>query len=145
MTESIPTQASFKLDSFRISEYGFKEPYETAPVGLKLDISGEYYEETKKFIVSFNCSVYEKDENGTPTNEFISVKMIANFTFSPDVTFDTIPAYFYKNSIAIIFPYMRAFITTMTLQANQKKPLILPLMNLSSLEKTFISSTKNIS
>ncbi|MBK7039827.1 MAG: protein-export chaperone SecB [Bacteroidetes bacterium] len=51
-----------------------------------------------------------------------------------------IPTFFYKNCIAIIFPYLRAFLSTLTLQANVK-PLILPLMNLSGLEKPLIENT----
>lgn len=33
-------------------------------------------------------------------------------------TLEDIPDYFYANSIAILFPYVRAFVSTVSLQAN---------------------------
>lgn len=59
--------------------------------------------------------------------------MTASFQFSEDVIdIEDIPTYFYANSIAIVFPYLRAFISSLTIQANLK-PMILPTMNLTSL------------
>lgn len=55
-------------------------------------------------------------------------------------SFDEIPTYFYRNAIAIIFPYVRAFISTVTLQSNIP-PVILPTMNLSSLESPLKENT----
>lgn len=53
------------------------------------------------------------------------------------------PSYFYRNSIAIVFPYIRAFISTVTLQANIP-PIILPTMNLTSLEIPLKQNTTNV-
>ena len=60
--------------------------------------------------------------------------------FSIFLKLNSIPSFFYKNAIAIMFPYVRAFISTLTLQANTKL-LNLGLMNLSSLEKPLIENT----
>ena len=43
-----------------------------------------------------------------------------------------IPDFFYPNSLAIIFPYIRAFVSTLTLQANVR-PIVLPTVNLMGL------------
>ncbi|EXZ22215.1 pretranslocase subunit SecB family protein, partial [Bacteroides fragilis str. S13 L11] len=51
-----------------------------------------------------------------------------------------IPNFFYPNSIAILFPYVRAFVSTLTLQANIK-PILLPTLNLSSLQDTLRENT----
>lgn len=73
--------------------------------------------------------------------EIISVQCIAEFNFSDDVvTVADIPEFFYANSIAIIFPYIRSFISTLTLQANYN-PLVLATMNLSSLKGTLKEHT----
>ena len=50
---------------------------------------------------------------------------------------------FYKNSLAIIFPYIRAFISTLTLQSNAGL-IILPTLNLTHLEKPFRENTKEV-
>ncbi len=62
----------------------------------------------------------------------VEIECNATFKFASKIEFNEIPSYFYSNSIAIIFPYIRAFISTVTLQANYQ-PLVLPTMNLSSL------------
>lgn len=51
---------------------------------------------------------------------------------------------FYANSIAIVFPYIRAFISTVTLQANLVSPILLPTMNLTSLGERLMNNTKFI-
>ena len=63
----------------------------------------------------------------------IYVECEARFVFADDVNFEEIPEYFYPNSIAIIFPYVRAFVSTLSLQANYNPPVIIPTMNLSDL------------
>ncbi len=78
--------------------------------------------------------------NDKPENPFISILCKALFEFEQNIEFDDIPSYFYRNSIAIVFPYIRAFVSTVTLQANIP-PLILPTMNLSSLEEPLKQNT----
>lgn len=43
--------------------------------------------------------------------------------------------------MAILFPYIRAFVSTVTLQANVM-PILLPTVNLSSLESRLRENTK---
>lgn len=64
---------------------------------------------------------------------YTTIECNANFEFSELISLEEVPTYFYSNSIAILFPYLRAFISTVTLQSNNP-PVILPTMNLSSLE-----------
>ena len=65
------------------------------------------------------------------------------FKFSNVHSIEEIPEYFYNNSIAIVFPYLRAFITTLTSVAGIK-PLILPTLNLTNLSAQLKVSTKVI-
>lgn len=73
--------------------------------------------------------------NDNPKEEVVvQLESIALFQMEDNVkTIDEIPDYFYANSIAIVYPYLRAFVSTLTLQSNAK-PMVLPTMNLSSLE-----------
>lgn len=70
-------------------------------------------------------------------SKLIQIKCKALF----DLSAPEIPDYFYANSIAIVFPYVRAFISTITLQANIGKPIILPTYNLLSLKKQLEENT----
>lgn len=83
---------------------------------------------------------WAKDESEI---EFLKLGCIANFSFPPETTLEDIPEYFYVNSIAIFFPYLRAFISNLTVQANQR-PFILPLMNLTSLGQELKANTSNL-
>lgn len=51
-----------------------------------------------------------------------------------------IPDYFYANSLAIIFPYIRAFVSTITLQSNMH-PIVLPTVNLMGLSEKLKRNT----
>ena len=55
---------------------------------------------------------------------------------------EEIPGFFYPNSLAIIFPYVRAFVSTITLQANVH-PVMLPTLNLIGLTEELRSNTRN--
>jgi len=62
------------------------------------------------------------------------------FEFKNVQTIEDIPDFFYKNSIAILFPYVRAYISLVTTQANVPG-IILPTHNLSSLEEKLRNNT----
>lgn len=72
--------------------------------------------------------------------EAVNIKLKAIYQFKESLSFDEIPSYFYSNSIAIIFPYIRAFVSTITLQANIA-PIVLPTLNISALENVLKSRT----
>lgn len=72
--------------------------------------------------------------------EVISVNCQAEFMFESARTLEDIPDYFYANSIAILFPYVRAFVSTVSLQANIP-PIIIPTLNLSPLKDYLKANT----
>lgn len=86
--------------------------------------------------------VFEAKCNGFSEN-FVEISCIAHFKFNEETTYEDIPDYFYANSIAIIFPYIRAFVSTVTLQANME-PMVLPTLNLTALEKPLKENTIQI-
>jgi preprotein translocase subunit SecB len=74
---------------------------------------------------------------------FVLIECNSTFRFASNIQFEEIPSFFYANSIAIVFPYIRAFVSTVTLQANFP-PIVLPTMNLSSLEEPLRKHTKEL-
>ena len=73
-------------------------------------------------------------------NSSIYVNCIADYKFEDIHSLEDIPEYFYANSIAILFPYVRAFVSTVTLQANIR-PIVLPTYNVSPLQDMLIKNT----
>ena len=124
------TEAAFKFNSYKITEFSFTDPEDDEVEGLQLLFSphGLYVEENSTAVVTFNFSaIYKVNEEDV---SLASVVMRGLFSFKDNTTFDDIPPYFYENSIAIMFPYLRAFLSSMTQLANVKQ-IILPLMNLT--------------
>ena len=83
--------------------------------------------------------IISSSKDGVETN-FVEVYCFSEFIFSEQINLCDIPGFFYPNSIAIIFPYIRAFISTLSLQANMN-PIILPTMNLTSLQEELKNNT----
>ena len=79
-------------------------------------------------------------EGEEQSNPKILVNCVASFKFKENISLAEIPNFFYPNSIAILFPYVRAFVSTLTLQANIK-PILLPTLNLSSLQDILRENT----
>jgi preprotein translocase subunit SecB len=73
----------------------------------------------------------------------INIVFKAIFSFTGVEKLEDIPDFFYRNALAIVFPYIRSFVSTLTLQSNSKL-IILPTMNLSKLEKPLREKTSTI-
>ncbi len=140
------TPASFSLLNYRIIEAELKIPKEEGniPISSGFSPSGVFYPESGIFELTFKVIIY-KLEN--PSDYILKATVLSEFKFVEKINFEEIPAYFYKNIIAIIFPYVRSFVSMISSQGNNNA-MILPVLNLSNLEKplrenTIISSLKS--
>lgn len=124
-------KAVFSLEKYYFSKVNIDLNHKNSnDLEILFEPSGKYISEQTKYELKF---IFQAINNNSK-DPFINIECIANFKFENVNTLDDIPSYFYRNSIAIVFPYLRAFISTVTLQANIP-PVVLPTMNLSSLEK----------
>lgn len=132
--------AQFFIESYRfnkvIIDLSNKQSNE-----LKIEIipKGTFEFKSSRFNLYFVFKAFSE----TSENAFIEIECIGIFGFKENTTFEKIPDFFYNNSMAILFPYLRAFISLVTLQINIP-PLILPTLNLSSLEADLRKNTFNI-
>lgn len=99
--------------------------------------SGVFYPKTGEFTLKFAFSA-KTDGNDI---DIIYINCVATYKFKDVREFSEIPEYFYANSIAILFPYVRAFVSTVTLQANIR-PIVLPTYNVSPLKDELIRNTR---
>ena len=90
---------------------------------------------------TFELKLVFSAQDEVRSEPFIVIECNSIFKFADNISFEEVPSFFYANSIAILFPYIRAFVSTVTLQANIL-PLVLPTMNLSSLEKPLRENTR---
>ena len=130
-------EASFRLENYRFEKVEMDLSANTGGIGISIEPSGIYHPTTGQYDLSFAFNALRK----TDEKPFIYILCKACFVFKEPVAFEEIPNYFYLNSIAILFPYIRAFVSIITLQANINA-LVLPTMNLASLQETLKENTK---
>lgn len=104
---------------------------------LSFDTTGIFANTESKYELTFVVNVFNNNQKDTP---FIMVQCVGIFQFEDLASFDDIPDFFYRNSIAILFPYVRAYVSIVTTQANVPG-VILPTLNLSSLEEDLRKNT----
>ena len=111
--------------------------YESSALDLSFSPSGIYDKSTKTFSLRFVFTASQGDENKT----IVKIVCLATFEFNEPLDIDAIPDYFYPNSLAIVFPYVRAFVSSVTLQANMVSPILIPTLNLTRLQSSLKANT----
>lgn len=125
-------KAAFSFEEFKVPQFSYNEAkHSGSNIQLGFNPSGRYSPEDGIFELKV---MFIAHENEDLESMICDLTAIAKFKFESSLNIEDIPPYFYKNAIAIVFPYIRAFLSTLTLQANTKL-LKLGLMNLSGLEK----------
>ena len=114
--------------AFRLVNYKFTK------ATLNFDIPKD-----AEFVISFKPSGKFKEEEGTYALSFDTI-VNCKETDTIIVEVSCIPDFFYPNSLAILFPYIRAFVSTLSLQANSS-PIILPTVNLMGLTEELRDNT----
>ncbi|MBR8712293.1 protein-export chaperone SecB [Porphyromonas levii] len=133
--------AKFRLKSYQIAKasLNFDIPNEST-LKIFFNPSGKYRSEKGEYDLFLDTKVVIADKN-EDNNEVVNVTCRAFFQFESTFSFKDIPDYFFPNCIAIVFPYIRAFISTLSVQANISSPIILPIVNLKKLGSILSQNT----
>lgn len=130
-------KAAFRLDYYRFTKASldFNIP-DDAKLNISFKPNGVFHEKEARYELDFDVMVACTETN----TEVVKVSCMASFSFDGKISISEIPEYFYPNSLAIVFPYIRAFVSTMTLQANVQ-PVVLPTINLMGLTEELKEQT----
>lgn len=135
------TQGAFSFDRyiFERATINFQNYKDGDKLKLSFSPRGRFDKKTKRFTLFFNF----KAENTTiETDGLVSeVECVATFSFKAEEASFEVPDFFYVNSIAIVFPYVRAFVSSLSLLANAI-PIIIPTLNLTSLKEELKNNTE---
>lgn len=132
-------QAKFSFKTFRILDAELHFAKVTGNLNLQFYPEGLFDADTHQYHLHLS---FRAINDNAEEDVIVQLESIALFQMEDTVTkVEEIPNYFYANSIAIVFPYLRAFVSTLTLQSNAK-PMVLPTMNLSSLEEELRRNTQ---
>lgn len=131
--------------AFNFKGYHFKKAIIDFPTGndfydlqIAFNPSGVFDTQNSLYKLLLEIVVLTGEENNE--HPIVDVTCEAEFQFSQKIELNDIPGFFYPNSIAILFPYIRAFVSTLTLQANVT-PIVLPTLNLTNLQEKLKKNT----
>lgn len=131
--------ATFQLEDYFVNKVRLDfETKNAHKIEVNLIPKGTFDSKNSKYNLTLELSLTDSENNN---NELVFINCIGTFIFE-DLS-KGIPDFFYINSIAILFPYLRAFLSTVTTQAGID-PLVLPTYNLSALETPLRNNTTNV-
>ena len=105
---------------------------------IDFETEGVFHEDSSSFELTFKVIAF--NEKMGAESPFLIVRCKGFFSFQNVTAFEDIPDFFYRNCIAILFPYVRAYASMITTQANAPG-VILPTLNLVSLESELRNKT----
>ena len=133
-----PKKASFSFSKFKVPSFSYKDSGKNeTDLKLSFNPKGEFNPKNGKFELTIEFIGFENEKIDEPVIKVIGV---SEFLFSEPINLDKIPPYFYNNSIAIVFPYLRAFISTLTLQSNTGV-IMLGLLNFTGMGEVLKNNT----
>lgn len=104
-------------------------------ISLSFDAAGILKSQQNVFILNLKLKIKSRDGNLK-----IEIDAKGTFEFEPVEDVNNIGQFFYMNSTAILFPYLRAYIATLT-NLSSVKTINLPTMNLTNLAKELKQNT----
>lgn len=126
----MPQPAAFMLSGYQFDKISIDaENHSSTDLMVEFATQGTFFKADTIYELVFSVVVFNKDKRDNP---FVKVQCRGSFKFENEATLIDIPDFFYKNSIAILFPYLRAYVSLVTTQANVPG-IILPTYNLSDL------------
>lgn len=132
--------ASFSFNGYNFDEIRFSANMidRNKPVNINFEPSCIFSKDKSEGNLNLKVAV-SSDGKVSP---FCMVSCNAAFVFNDVSSIEDIPDYFYTNSIAIVYPYIRAMVSLMSVQANVGQPIVLPVLNLTPLKETLKQNTR---
>jgi len=118
----------FRLKSYKIEELRLNNKFEGEEFGnVSFDVHGTL--DVRKKILTVNLEFLDVSDD---KKERIFLELSGEFEFKDTISIEMIPDYFWANSLGILYPYLRSFVSLVTMNSSENT-VILPLLNLSSL------------
>lgn len=129
--------SAFKFVSFIIEESWFKQkPGKKEKFELSILPKGTLHKTKKIFQLDLFVEVTESNENLNA-----KIHAIGIFNFKGVVNKEELKTYFFLNAPAIVFPYVRAHVATLSALSGSGELINLPPLNIASLRKELEENT----
>jgi preprotein translocase subunit SecB len=132
--------SKFQFKGFAIKKAFFERKDGEPSTKFDLNFSPKGFVNKKESRFQLHLGVNITDEKDVFS---IEIQAVADFIFSSGIESKQLNSFFYVNAPAILFPYIRAYISTLTTLSGLK-PLTLPTLNLTNLGKELENNTVNI-
>ncbi len=127
----IPAEkSSFSFVEFKVqkSHFTFLDFIGTE-LGISFNASGKHFVKTNIFKLFLTVNLQTAQDK----KDFIEIETESTFAIKAELTeMEGLMKYFVTNAPALVFPYIRSYISTLTTQSGNK-PILLPTMNLIGL------------
>lgn len=136
-----PEKAAFSFVEFKVLKSQFNFIDSASPeLSLNFDATGKHFLKTNIFKLFLSIHV-----QSTPgKKDFIEIDTEATFTIKAELSeMEGLMNYFVKNAPAIVFPYIRSYISTLTTQSGYK-PILLPTLNLVGLAEQLKKNIESV-
>ena len=137
MQNSIP-KAAFSIIDYFFDKVNIDLANKPAnnELSISFDVAGVFNSKESTYELTFVVGVVNNEHN-----DLVRVQCRGIFNINDVHKEVDIPEFFYNNSIAILFPYVRSYISIVTSQAHIPG-IILPTLNLSSLGEQLKQNTR---
>jgi preprotein translocase subunit SecB len=131
-------KSAFKFEGFIINRTLFER--KDGEIGhsynIQFNIKATHYIKQNKYKLFVTTEI--NDSNGCLT---INIDCTGSFSFNPECEEKILKNFFYVNAPAILFPYIRAYISTISVLSGYSVPITIPTINFSSLTSNLEKNT----
>lgn len=134
--------AKFRFLGFSIqkSAIEIKDPLVVAPeMSLNIGLKGEHITKECRYNLYMKIEIMDKKESIKAM-----VEAVGSYEFDNDCQDKGLSNYFYINAPAILFPYIRAYIATLSTLSGLASPVMMPTMNLTKFAEELAKKTKKV-
>lgn len=130
--------ASFQFRGFSINKTIFerKDTKSIKSLSLKFNPSGRFVKDTGEFELYLDIII--KDNNDILNIEVMSA---GHFVLIGEHKEEMIKSYLFLNAPAILFPYIRSYIATLSILSGLNSPITLPTLNMTNIGKELEKNT----
>jgi preprotein translocase subunit SecB len=128
-------KSNFQFKGYIITKSNFElKDGDSNELSIEVGASGELIEDEKQFHLTLKVQVKSDDESVS-----IYVESDATFEYG-DIQGEQLNNMLFMNAPAILFPYLRAYITNLTSYSGVR-PIILPTLNLQGIKEELENNT----
>lgn len=130
-------KSDFRFEGYRIYRSSINVKEEGSPdEGYEINIAPSGLKNKDKFDLTLDINIKDKKEIVD-----ISMSVVGTFYFREDIDIKLLPTFFAINAPAILFPYVRAYISLLS-SLSGIDAILLPTLNLSSLGEELLQNIK---